>query len=91
MAELIDLPFGLWKHKLNNIRQVAPKCRHGRAYWRHLANTIEPSACGGDDTVLCQITLTNCYCLLFVCFCYVMSVCHAIINKRQLLIYKIII
>jgi len=30
------------------------------AHWRHLANTIEPSACGGD-AVLCQITLTTCY------------------------------
>ena len=28
-----------------------------KAYWRHLANTIEPSVCGGD-AVLCQITLT---------------------------------
>jgi len=27
------------------------------AHWRHLANTIEPSVCGGD-AVLCQITLT---------------------------------
>jgi len=30
------------------------------AHWRHLANTIEPSVCGGD-AVLCQITLTTCY------------------------------
>jgi len=29
-------------------------------HWRHLANTIEPSVCGGD-AVLCQITLTTCY------------------------------
>ena len=29
------------------------------AHWRHLANTIEPSVCGGD-AVLCQITLTTC-------------------------------
>jgi len=26
-----------------------------------LANTIEPSVCGGD-AVLCQITLTTCFC-----------------------------
>jgi len=43
MAEPIDLPFGLWTplgrrmHKFNRIRQVAP-----------MANTIEPSVCGGD-------------------------------------------
>jgi len=30
------------------------------AHWRHLANTTEPSTCGGD-AVLCQITLTTCY------------------------------
>ena len=27
--------------------------------WRHLANAIELSMCGGDAT-LCQITLTTC-------------------------------
>jgi len=37
MAELIDLPFGLWtlvgrrKHKFNHICQVAPMCPHGKA------------------------------------------------------------
>ena len=31
-----------------------------RAHCRHIANTIEPSMCGGDAT-LCQITLTTCY------------------------------
>jgi len=30
------------------------------APWRHLANTIERSMCGGD-AALCQITLTSCY------------------------------
>ena len=64
-AKPLELPFGLWnrvgrrKHKFNRIRQVAPKCPHGRAHWRHLANTIQPSVCGGD-AVLCQITLTTC-------------------------------
>jgi len=52
MAEMIDLPFGLWtlvdwrKHKFNRIRQVVPMCPHGRAHWCHLVNTIEPSVCG---------------------------------------------
>jgi len=61
IAELMDLPFGLWtwvgqrKHNFNPIRQVAPVCPHGRAHWRHLANTIELSVCGGD-AVLYQIT-----------------------------------
>ena len=64
MPELIDLLFVLWnrmgqrKHKFNRIRQVAPMCPHGNAHWRHLANTIESSMCGGD-VVLCQITLTT--------------------------------
>jgi len=62
-AELIDLPFGLWtrvgrrKDKFNHIRQV-PTWED--MHWRHLANTTEPSVCGGD-AVLCQITLTTCY------------------------------
>jgi len=65
-AELIDLLFGLWtwvcwkKHKFNRICQVTPMCTPLWAHWRHLANTIEPSVCGGD-AVLCKITLTACY------------------------------
>ena len=66
MAEPIDLPFGLmtrvgrWKHKFNRIHEVAPMCPHGKAHWRHLANTTELPVCCGDVT-LCQITLTTCY------------------------------
>ena len=65
MAEPIDLRFGLCtrvgrrKHKFNRIRQVARMCPHARAHWCDLANTIEPSVCGGDPA-LCQITLTTC-------------------------------
>jgi len=53
-AEPIDLPFGLWTplgrrmHKFNRIRLVAPMCPYGRTHYRHLANTIEPSVCGGN-------------------------------------------
>jgi len=63
-AQPMDVLFGLWtlvgwrKHKFNRICQVAPMCLHGRAHWRHLSNTIEPSVCGGD-AALCQITLTT--------------------------------
>jgi len=63
-AEPIDLPFGLWtqvskrKPKFNRIRQLVPVYPHGSAHWRYLANTIEPSVCGGN-AVLCQITLTQ--------------------------------
>jgi len=32
----------------------------GGSHWRNLANTIEPSMCGGD-AAFCQITLTTCY------------------------------
>jgi len=39
--------------------QVRCECRWG-AYWRHLANTTEPSMCGGD-AAFCLITLTTCY------------------------------
>ena len=45
----------------NRIRQVAPMCPHGKAYWHHLANTIGPSVSGGD-AVLRQITFTTCRC-----------------------------
>jgi len=38
---------------------------HGRAHWRHLANTIQPSVCGGD-AVLCQIILTTLLLLLLL-------------------------
>jgi len=31
----------------------------GGSHWRNLANTIEPSMCGGD-VAFCQITLTTC-------------------------------
>jgi len=50
MAEPINLSFQLWtwvgrrKHKFNCICQVGPMCPHGRAHWRHLANTIESSS-----------------------------------------------
>jgi len=37
-------------------------CPHGRAQWRHLVNTIEPSVCG-VDAILCQINSTTCYSL----------------------------
>jgi len=50
---------GRRKHKFNRIRQLAPMCPHGRACWRYLANTTEPSIYGGD-AVLRQITLTTC-------------------------------
>jgi len=69
-AEPIDLPFGLWtqvgrrKDKFSHICQPGvPMCPHVRAHWRHLANTIEPSVCGGSP-FLCQITFTTCY------YCY---------------------
>ena len=35
-------------------------CVYWNAHWRHLTNTTEPSACGGD-AALCQLTLTTYY------------------------------
>jgi len=55
MAKPIKMPFGIWTH-------VGPR-KHvlrGGAHGRHLANTTEPSMCGGD-AACCQITLTTCY------------------------------
>jgi len=47
MAKSIEMLFGLWtlvgprKHVLD-----------GDAHWCHLANTVEPSMCGGDAVFL---------------------------------------
>jgi len=51
---------GRRKRKFNHTRQIAPMCAHERTHWRHMANTIQPSVCGGDAD-LCQITLTTYY------------------------------
>jgi len=53
-AEPITMPFGLWT-------RVGPRNRvlDEGAHWRQLANTTEPSMCGGD-AALCQINLTTC-------------------------------
>ena len=41
------------KRNFNRILQVAPMCTRRRARWRHFANAIEPSVCGGD-AALCH-------------------------------------
>jgi len=59
-----------WPTECRYCRYPAPMGRcHGNYFWlymrctlappRHLANTTEPSMCGGD-AALCQITLTTC-------------------------------
>ena len=53
-AEPIQMPFGLW-----TLVAEGSMCYMG-AHWRHLANTTEPSVCGGD-AALCQIIMTTCY------------------------------
>ena len=42
-AEPIEMPLGVWT-------QVGPgkHALDGGAHWRHLANTIAPTVCGGD-------------------------------------------
>jgi len=41
-AEPIEMPFKMWT-------RVGPKKRvlDGSAHWRNMANTLEPSVCGG--------------------------------------------
>jgi len=34
--------------------------KHGGAHCRNLANTIEPSMCGGDAAFLCKIYFEHC-------------------------------
>jgi len=45
--------------KFSAICQVAAVCPHEIADWHHLANTTEPSVCGGD-VALCQIAFIIC-------------------------------
>ena len=52
-AELIEMPLGC------GFGWVEESMCYMGAHWRHLANTIEPSLCGGD-AALCRITLTTC-------------------------------
>jgi len=53
-AEPIEMLLGIWSW-------VCPGNHvfDGSAHWRHMANTIEPSMCGGA-AALCQVTLTIC-------------------------------
>ena len=74
MAEQIEMPFelrsrvGPGNHVLvggfrspHGTRVGSRKHVLGRgAHWCHLANTIEPSMCGGD-AACCQTTLTTCF------------------------------
>jgi len=60
---------GILKVTQQGLEPVRCGCRFGcarwDAHWRHLANTTEPSVCGGD-AALCQITLTTLILLLLV-------------------------
>jgi len=62
---------------------------YGSAHWLHLANTSEPSVCGGD-AALCQITTTTCcYYFRFSADCgnssaYAMVVCLSVCNVGML-------
>jgi len=70
-AAPIGMPFGSWagmgrrNHRWGSsgAEDVAMAAifgfLHMGSHWRHLANTSEPSMCGGD-AALCQITLTTC-------------------------------
>jgi len=45
MAEPIEMSLGFWT-------QAGPRKHIWGAQWRHLANTTEPSMCGGDAVFL---------------------------------------
>jgi len=47
MAEPIEVPFGIWTQLVHGNIVL-----YGCAHWRHLANTIETSLCGGDAAFL---------------------------------------
>jgi len=46
--------------RLSNVQNRYGANADSCAYWRNLANTIEPSI-RGADAAFCQITLTTCY------------------------------
>ena len=53
------------------------------AYWRHLANAIELSVCGGDAT-LCQITLITCSsCCCRALLINILVTCKGMCTKLQ--------
>jgi len=52
-------------------------------HWRHLANTIEPSVCGGNEA-FCQITLTLITCHFNSVLCFGKSMQH-LSEKTQFL------
>ena len=69
--EPLEMPFGLWtwvdrrKHKFSRIRHVGPGCPRERqidAIWQIRLN--RPSA--AVNAVVCQVTLTICYCCCYV-------------------------
>jgi len=51
------MPFGMLSGVVN---RAGNHVLDGDTHWRHLANTVEPSVCGGD-AALCRITLTTCF------------------------------
>jgi len=54
---------GLYSKRLSRDQKIQNRYSadaDGNAYWRNMANAIEPSVCGGD-VALGQITLTSCY------------------------------
>jgi len=60
------------------------------ARWRHLANTTEPSMCGGD-AALCQITLTTCLgleilaCNALLCHYEITRACSSFLHDTELI------
>jgi len=57
-------------------------------YWRHLANTTEPSICCGD-AALCQITLTTCFIIVVVIVVFgVVIKCKIEINSYKKFSHK---
>ena len=55
-AELIEMLFGMWT-RVGPGKDILDESAH----WRHLANAIEPSMCGGD-----AVFLSNYFDYLFI-------------------------
>ena len=52
-AEPIEMLFGTWPRV--GPRKLKEPCKHGAAYLRNMANTIEPAICGGDAAYLSNL------------------------------------
>jgi len=56
MGKPTEMPLGLWIVNSGGPQEAqVDSYSPGGANWRNLANTTEPSVCGGDAALLCSL------------------------------------